>query len=137
MPEPSPPRKRFQIHLSTAIVLMLVAGGLMRANLIRRQYYMNCALYAKETVMVVPTVCYGWPFPGYFVVEHQVIPDGYVPYNIGEFAPLHRAANGDYTYIDRFPFELPIDAFIATSTLFGTWFFLERLIRRRAGRKAL
>src|SRR5205085_59789 len=32
MTEP-PPRKRFQIHLSTAIVMMFVAGGLIWANL--------------------------------------------------------------------------------------------------------
>ncbi|HLX59657.1 MAG TPA: hypothetical protein VKX17_00105 [Planctomycetota bacterium] len=31
MPEP-PRRARFQIHLSTAIVMMFVAGGLMWAN---------------------------------------------------------------------------------------------------------
>jgi len=33
MPEP-PPRKRFQIHLSTAIVMMFVAGALMWAIII-------------------------------------------------------------------------------------------------------
>src|SRR5437868_13219387 len=31
MPTP-PPRKRFQFHLSTAIVMMFVAGGLIWAN---------------------------------------------------------------------------------------------------------
>ena len=35
MPNP-PPRKPFQIHLSTAIVLMFVASGLMWANVTER-----------------------------------------------------------------------------------------------------
>ena len=47
MSEP-PHRKRFQIHLSTAIVLMFVAGGLIGANVIPDA----AALGLNE---------YGWP----------------------------------------------------------------------------
>ena len=55
MPEP-PPRKRFQIHLSTAIVLMFVAGMLIWAN-IRERYsrMLEEAPYAG--------ICKGWPCP--------------------------------------------------------------------------
>src|SRR5436190_7171665 len=50
MSEPLP-RKRFQIHLSTAIVLMLVAGGILWANLRARD-----ALYISGVWHI-----YGWP----------------------------------------------------------------------------
>ncbi len=44
MPEPQR-RKRFQIHLSTAVVMMFVAGGILWANL-----------------RSAPLSIYGWPF---------------------------------------------------------------------------
>src|SRR6476660_9027182 len=37
MPTP-PPRKRFQIHLSTAVVMMFVAAGLIWANIYERRH---------------------------------------------------------------------------------------------------
>jgi hypothetical protein len=59
MTEP-PRRKRFQIHLSTAIVMMFVAGGLMWANFIPARTFSRSsdwhegqAYYAFKT--------YGWP----------------------------------------------------------------------------
>ena len=47
---PNPPRKRFQIHLSTAIVMMFVAGALTRANVIAH------LLHGREIGSR-----YGWP----------------------------------------------------------------------------
>jgi len=135
MREP-PPRKRLQIHLSTAIVMMFVAGGLIWGNVTPRRYDMNCTLYSKMPDVSVPTVCYGWPMALYFIVKREVIPEGYVPHNIGEFAPLHKAANGNYYYIDLvFLLGFPFNAFIATTILFATWFLCECLMRRRVLRK--
>ena len=45
-----PPRRRFQIHLSTAIVMMFVVGVLTWINTHARMPY-KCCVYA-----------YGWPF---------------------------------------------------------------------------
>ena len=45
-----PPRKRFQIHLSTAIVMMFVAGALIWANM-------------KNEFSVAH---YGWPVPAIY-----------------------------------------------------------------------
>lgn len=45
-------RRWFQIHLSTALVMMVVAGGLMGANCMQREYpYGRVSLQYK-----------GWPF---------------------------------------------------------------------------
>ena len=53
MPTP-PPRKRFQIHLSTAIVMMFVAGGLIWANVGGPHTVANGALFT-----------WGWPLVTY------------------------------------------------------------------------
>ena len=64
MTEP-PPRKRFQIHLSTAIVLMFVAGALIWANVQRWR------------PMSRPPRCrfYGWPC---FVVDEYFLEVNYL-----------------------------------------------------------
>ena len=51
MPTP-PPRKRFQIHLSTAIVMMFVAGGLMWANFTHKDDYFGWPYPIKTTLVV-------------------------------------------------------------------------------------
>ena len=70
MSEP-PPRKRFQIHLSTAIVLMLMAGGLIWANIASRVSNLPYAAKMKE---------WGWPWAAkteWRAAAHQdsIIPD--------------------------------------------------------------
>src|SRR5258707_698454 len=54
-----PRRKRFQIHLSTAVVMMFVAGGLIWANLRERRIPdVPDAIDFDYTYTV-----HGWPFP--------------------------------------------------------------------------
>ncbi|MEI6235981.1 MAG: hypothetical protein WCT04_23245 [Planctomycetota bacterium] len=71
MTEP-PPRKRFQIHLSTAIVMMFVAGGLIWANVTGRFAY-----------HIERSACYafGWPLP-VMIEYHDLVPsqEKEVPY---------------------------------------------------------
>ncbi len=43
-----PPRKRFQIHLSTAIVMMFVAGALIWANVYARVFYSASTQYVND-----------------------------------------------------------------------------------------
>ena len=53
-PKPPPRRVRFQVHLSTAIVLMFAAGGLMWAN-------MCDATMVMEIICQMTMRAYGWP----------------------------------------------------------------------------
>ena len=57
-----PRRKRFQFHLSTAIVMMFVAGGLMWANVVVR----NPGFVETSDGRKYFDYSYGWPFPAYF-----------------------------------------------------------------------
>src|SRR5258706_512202 len=81
----APPRKRFQFHLSTAIVLMFVAGALMWANM--QPHFLRPILWSangveeyltlseKEFRIPNPDVSYryyGWPR---FVVYSVRIPN--------------------------------------------------------------
>ena len=54
------PRKRpwFQIHLSTAVVLMVVAGGLVWANVALKSIY---GIYDS----------YGWPFDAFYARSNR------------------------------------------------------------------
>ncbi|HLX61906.1 MAG TPA: hypothetical protein VKX17_11540 [Planctomycetota bacterium] len=71
-PPPTPPRRaRFQIHLSTAIVLMFVAGGLIWANTNRgraenHNYGHFATVYPRGsdeyTTHEIVVHAYGWPF---------------------------------------------------------------------------
>jgi hypothetical protein len=50
-------RVRFQIHLSTAVVLMFAAGGLMWAN-IRPWWYLQYSDYYRSEISIK---AWGWP----------------------------------------------------------------------------
>ena len=114
MPTP-PPRKRFQIHLSTAIVMMFVAGGLVWANVWRR-------LVILDFDFSVPSAgesLYGWPSDAVW---------------------MDSTLNGSYplgtSYLWRwFYIGAIIDICVLLSTLFATWFLYEWLIRHRAAGK--
>jgi|SRR5579862_1262852 len=111
MPEP-PRRARFQIHLSTAIVLMFVAGGLIWANIGVSIYKLN--FHGTRSTHLQ----YGWPFKApLFIIEENGV----------QFAP--RA-----TPIFFAIFFVP-DLLIAVGILLATGFTCEWLIRRRAARK--
>ena len=108
MPTP-PPRKRFQIHLSTAIVMMFVAGALMWANVNERASSDKvCSLY-------------GFPFDANYVLLNEVDEVD------GELVPVFRP------YLVSIP--LIENGLIALAILFAVWFLCEWLIRRRATRK--
>jgi len=68
MPQ-SPPRKRFQVHLSTAIVLMFVTGALIWANVapsISLKHY-----FTPAAMRVVEFTCFSTERP--FQVKEDVI----------------------------------------------------------------
>jgi hypothetical protein len=54
-------RKWFQIHLSTAIVLMFVAGGFIGANVLDRKLNLNNAVFHFKSYMDAEYMGQGWP----------------------------------------------------------------------------
>jgi len=116
MPEP-PRRKRFQMHLSTAIVMMFVAGVLIWLNTRPRQL---------ETWMQrhysVPFVRYGWPMDA-----AQTVVGVDLRLQI-EFRKSDEITAG-YTMAI-------LDFIIGLLILFSVYLLCEWLIRHRAARKA-
>ncbi|HLX59649.1 MAG TPA: hypothetical protein VKX17_00065 [Planctomycetota bacterium] len=120
MPEP-PRRWRFQIHLSTAIVLMFVAGGLIWANVTvtESNYTSEGFKEGRWNKAEVYDRMYGWP--DQFWQE-----------------TLERGANGEYVPVVPVRYRRRIivrNALVALAILFVVWFLCEWLIRRRAARK--
>ena len=56
------PRRWLQIHLSTAIVLMFVAGGMLWANIHIRKVNLNNGVFLFYEYLVDPYYGRGWPF---------------------------------------------------------------------------
>ena len=114
MTEP-PPRNRFQIHLSTAMVMMFVAGGIFWLNISNAQ-----RTEGKPGLSFM--VIYGWPYKAY----------GEWYYNRSH-APLEKLK--DWTRETKiFTNGVCQNAAVAIVILLTTWFLCESLIRRRAAR---
>lgn len=128
MSEIGPRRKRFQIHLSTAIVLMFAAGGLMWANLIPR---IATVVYRFELhgesgfVAPVESKEYGWPFVHFLSYEN----DEHV-FHLGDWEGFLAKSN-----LGTRKAGLIYDIVIAFAILFSVWLACEWWIRRRSGRK--
>ena len=138
------PRKRFQFHLSTAIVMMFVAGGLMWANVTERREQIVGNFFSNDIPVKVRCDVtelmflqrtdrdlwqgyrewnYGWP---YTAMLYQGI------------VYLHRNRDMEGWKDVRAQFNYPsliINVVVALTALFAVWFLCEWLIRRRAARK--
>jgi hypothetical protein len=102
-----PLRKRFPIHLSTAIVMLVVLSGLLWANLRGREN-----LYITGIWHI-----YGWPLDAVATVElDRGFPD------VGE--------RGSYSYK-----RVAVNIAVAFAIFVAVWVLCEWLIRRRAARK--
>ena len=129
MTEP-PPRKPFQIHLSTAIVMMFVAGGLIWANLFNKtrcgpiRLYYNGGYTDYSSVLPDKT----WTYPTYGFPFGAIVHDTYKnPYF--KDAPI-TVLWSEVNYLNIF-----LDIGFALLILFTVWFLLEWLICRHAARK--
>ena len=100
----------FQFHLSTAVVLMFVAGGIMWANMHVR---MTGEMWKGEWI---PYPGFGWP-----AVSVRQITSGDRPIGVETDDLLSR-----YAFIDLA---------VALAILFTVWFLCEWLIRLRAAKK--
>ena len=118
-------RPWFQIHLSTAIVLMFVAGGLMWANIGGRKQNVPCHLFFNCGDEVFTS--YGWPlvvyrnFHGYSSTRlaHLEVKDYSaldIPYTRAKFA---------FKY-----YNAGLDTFICLAICMGMWFICEKRVCR-------
>lgn len=100
-------RRRFQVHLSTALVMMVVAGGIVWANT-RPVHFMNDDFPKRDTI------AYGWPCDAL------------------RFLPIGK----DLTWIlNEVHPGLGVDVLVALGILFAVWFVCEWWIRRRDARR--
>src|SRR5205085_1581680 len=107
---------RFQIHLSTAIVMMFVAGGLIWANIGEQLQYLP-----KEWG-IFHGRSFGWPATGFIPELKRAGHDG----------------NWSALYVVRYqtrPYLIALDLVIIPIILLSAYLFSEWLIRRRAARK--
>src|SRR5215212_8689898 len=100
-------RKRFQIHLSTAVVMMVVAATLM---------WLNTTTRKVDDIFAFNRDYYGWP-RGAVLAGHWNSPGtpGYVD-----------TVQVQYLYLP----SIAIDLAVAIAILAGTYFTSEWLIRR-------
>ena len=134
-------RVRFRIHLSTAIILMFVAGGLIWANVIRGRWEEASAVAIRwppprsvgETEFRLSLnedqfwhykrAVYGWPFKAMEISMFVLVDEDGKTYEMS-FAKADWRARG-----------VIANALVALAILFATWYICEWLIRRRSSRK--
>jgi hypothetical protein len=115
MPEP-PRRARFQIHLSTAIVMMFVAGGLIHLNIKgKRGEFM--LFHGQWNCYATSTHVYGWPFTTHNTTQENMDSGWNVLLTPGPWL------------------FLCLDVLTVMIVLYTTWFLCESLIRGPAARK--
>jgi hypothetical protein len=125
-------RKRFQIHLSTAIVMMFVAGGIIWINAKPKEYQliysMTDGVYNtpdKDGAYMTSNRYFGWPFTFVITIDHLVLANGNWKHD-GDDWTIHDTCNNSL---------LAIDGLVAIVILLTFWFMCEWPIRRRAARK--
>lgn len=129
LPAPVPAhRKRFQIHLSTAVVMMFVAGGLLWANLRER----HGTVFGGEEAYEFWSIefdynGYGWPL----TVHGQLTGDAKYP----DGSNYIHSPEVDITRKFTSYFNTVLDAIVAIIILGITWFMCEWPIRRNAERR--
>ena len=113
----TPRSRRFQIHLTTAIVLMFVAGALIWANVTEQVVQVTKFNYIQTLATE-----YGWPFKAFRIDELRWL--------FAQSAKEHSSECYMPAYLMG-----ALDLFIALLSLFSVWYACEWLIRRRSSRK--
>ena len=90
------PKKRplFQLHLSTCVVLMLVAGGLLYPNIHWRTTELRHAFWLNSQLIEAPCEIRGWPS----VAEYRAanLPNADVFVDSTEYSALENAKSGNW-----------------------------------------
>jgi len=121
-----PKRKFWQVHLSTAVILMIEAAGLLWLNVthVEEKRTLHYPLYFEGSELTNVAALFerqGWP-----ICYHQVFFQG----------TLHDRMNPDDRVSDDWKaLSLTIDAVICLVILLANGSICEWLIRRREGRK--
>ena len=118
-------RRFWRIHLSTAVLLMFVAGLCLWANIGYRNF--------GETSDFNPWRPKGWPVGGPIRLYAQGWP---LPYSINSWSSEERSVDSRKISIECTLLAIPADFLAAIGIVGGTAIALEYLIRRREGRKA-
>ena len=114
--------RRFQIHLSTSVVLMFVAGGLIWANVKQETETFSIQVMSPTAEWISNVRKYGWPRSA--VETFSTHPNYLSPFGSG--LP-HRSVRWD---------GIAIDVGIALAILAGVWFGCETVIRWRGKKDA-
>src|SRR6266404_4090313 len=128
--EVKPARKRqiFQVHLSTAIILMFAAGGILWANCVEWTLVNHDSGILTISNAEFTLRCRGFPVPIVYRIARG--PEFFSGYELN--AIKWRAVHPEnYIRLDHAAF----DAFLAGSVLFAIWVFCERRIRHRSAPK--
>jgi hypothetical protein len=114
----APRRKRFQVHLSTAVVLMFAAGLLMSVNMMER---VELKLFSNGTTGVVNGLyrTTGWPF----AAREKLIELIGLPPNV--------MVCGNIFFEKWSSTAIELNAMVALAILFALWFVCEWWVRRR------
>lgn len=134
-----PPRRaRFQIHLSTALVMMVVAGGVLGVNLVprvtprslpERDLLWFRIMMKEENEEQSPDdslkfedVTWGWPLGAYCLWRVRVL-------------PTHSYYKTTDTFAWWNTWHVAADAGVALAIVLGVGVVFEWLVRRRAARQ--
>jgi len=125
--EESKKRAGVQVHLSTAIVLMFVAGGLVWANVHQRIYVNHPVGFSTpraESIIFGEYFAWGWPLDCK-EIHYQWEGNGGIP-NLVKTVQLAQTTYWDLKL-------LIIDTIIALAILAAVGFALEWRVRRKKG----
>ena len=120
-------RRWFQIHLSTAILLMFVVGGLLWANLIPQRVLW---LDSLGSLNVVGQQWYGWPSTGCKGWEEDSGVSAHYNENFIVVFPSFVPAQPVREY-SVYPMGVLMDTFAATGLVLTSAMTFEWFIRRR------
>jgi hypothetical protein len=134
MSEAKPKRKFWQIHLSTAVAMMFVAGTLLGVNFLQsdelygyqKYYEVNDLVHVRRS---------GWPITTVLSIKFEGVPKIGVPKIAGIIQGGPTVPED--TRFDVLPryLSIPVNVLTAITMLFASAALFEFLIRRREARK--
>ena len=128
-------RKRFQMHLSTAVVLMIVAGCLVWANVQKRTPYDQSLVEYLKGFVIEDAPLEMFANPAKSPNPFNYWDEGYGWPKVAYYLPAFLSWNMDYVPKSQ-PYQISysvmfLDIAIAILILFGVWFVCEWWIARR------